>query len=123
MLVEALVAAVILLSGGAATVVAYDSTTRASHTAEREAEAVAIAEKELERIVSMPYGQIANCTTPTSGTGRSDDPNSWIQSGQLFVARNFRPQGGYATPPPADDRPAPRGRNVESWPSRPPHRG
>ena len=102
MLIEALVAAAILLGGGAATIVAFDSTTRASHSAEREAEAVAIAEKELERIVGMPYAQIADCATPTAGTGRSDDPNSWIQGGQLFVARNFRPQGGYATPPPAN---------------------
>jgi hypothetical protein len=102
MLIEALVAAAILLGGGATTIVAFDSTTRASHSAEREAEAVAIAEKELERIVSMPYAQIANCTTPPAGTGRSDDPGSWIQSGQLFVARDFRPTGGYATPPPAD---------------------
>ena len=102
MLVEALVAAVILLSGGAATVVAYDSTTRASHTAEREAEAVAIAEKELERIVSRPYSQINDCTAPAAGTGRSDDPRSWVQGSQFFVARNFRPSGGYATPPPAD---------------------
>jgi hypothetical protein len=102
MLVEALVAAAILLGGGAATIVAFDSTTRASHTAEREAEAVAIAEKELERIVSEPYAQIANCTAPPAGTGRSDDPSSWIQGGQLFVPRNFRPRGGYATPPPAD---------------------
>jgi hypothetical protein len=102
LLVEALVAAAILLGGGAATLVAFNSTTRASHSAEREAEAVAIAEKELERIVSMPYSQIADCAPPPAGTGRSDDPNSWVEDGQLFVARNFRPQGGYATPPPAD---------------------
>jgi hypothetical protein len=102
MLVEALVAAAILLGGGAATIVAFDSTTRASHTAEREAEAVTIAEKELEQIVSQPYTQIANCTTPPAGTGRSDDPSSWVQGDQLFVPRNFRPTGAYATPPPAD---------------------
>lgn len=102
MLVEALVAAAILLGGGAATLVAYTSTTRASHTAEREAEAVAIAEKELERIVAEPYAQIATCVTPAAGTGRSDDPGSWVQGAQLFVPRNFRPTGGYATPPPAD---------------------
>jgi hypothetical protein len=102
MLVEALVAAAILLGGGAATLVAYNSTTKASHTAEREAEAVAIAEKELERIVTRPYAQIANCTVPNPGTGRADDPNSWVQGGQLFVPRNFRPNGGYATPPPVD---------------------
>jgi len=102
MLVEALVAAAILLGGGAATLVAYTSTTRASHTAEREAEAVAIAEKELERIVAEPYAQIATCVTPAAGTGRSDDPGSWVQGAQLFVPRNFRPTSGYATPPPAD---------------------
>jgi hypothetical protein len=102
MMVEALVAAAILLGGGAATIAAYDSTTRASHTAEREAEAVAIAEKELERIAGRPYAQIANCAVPPTGTGRSDDPSSWVQGTQLFVPRNFRPTGGYATPPPAD---------------------
>ena len=102
MLVEALVAAAILLGGGAATIVAYDSTTRAAHTAEREAEAVAIAEKELEQIVGRPYAQIANCAVPAAGTGRSDDAASWVQGGQLFVPRNFRPAGGYATPPPVD---------------------
>lgn len=102
MLVEALVAAAILLGGGAATIVAYQSTTRASHTAEREAEAVAIAEKQLERITSRPYAQIANCALPTAGTGRSDDPSSWVTSSQLFVARDFRPAGGYAIPPPVD---------------------
>jgi hypothetical protein len=102
MLVEALVAAAILLGGGAATLVAYNSTTRAAHTAEREAEAVAIAEKELERITSRPYAQIANCTTPPAGTGRSDDPSSWVQGGQFFVPRSFRPAGGYATPPPVN---------------------
>jgi hypothetical protein len=101
-LVEALVAAAILLGGGAGTIVAFDSTTRASHTAEREAEAVTIAEKELERIVNKPYAQIANCTTPPAGTGRSDDPSSWVQGDQLFVPRDFRPNGGYATPPPVD---------------------
>jgi hypothetical protein len=102
MMVEALVAAAILLGGGAATIVAFDSTTRASHTSEREAEAVSIAEKELERIVSKPFAQINDCTAPSAGTGRSDDPQSWVQGGQLFVAENFRPNGGYATPPPAD---------------------
>lgn len=101
-MVEALVAAAIILGGGAATIVAFDSTTRASHTAEREAEAVAIAEKELERIVSKPYAQINDCVAPGAGTGRSDDPQSWVQGGQLFVAKNFRPKAGYATPPAAD---------------------
>jgi hypothetical protein len=102
MIVEALVAAAILLGGGLATIGAFDSITRASHTSEREAEAIAIAEKQLELIVSKPYGQIANCELPATGTGRSDDPKSWIQGTQLFVARNFRPNGGYASPPPVD---------------------
>ena len=102
MMVEALVAAAILLGGGAATIAAYDSTTRASHTSERQAEAVAMAEKELERIISKPFAQINDCTAPPAGTGRSDDPSSWVQGTQLFVPRNFRPTGGYATPPPAD---------------------
>jgi hypothetical protein len=102
MMVEALVAAAILLGGGAATIAAYDSTTRASHSSEREAEAVAIAEKELERVISRPYAQVNDCMAPAAGTGRSDDPQSWVQGTQLFVARNFRPRGGYSTPPPAD---------------------
>jgi hypothetical protein len=102
MIIEALVAAAILLGGGLATISAFDSITRASHTSEREAEAVAIAEKQLELIVSKPYAQIANCALPATGTGRSDDPGSWIQGTQLFVARNFRPSGGYASPPPVD---------------------
>lgn len=102
MIVEALVAAAILLGGGLATIGAFDSITRASHTSEREAEAVAIAEKQLELIVTRPYGQIADCALPATGTGRSDDPGSWIQGSQLFVARNLRPTGGYASPPPAD---------------------
>jgi hypothetical protein len=101
-MVEALVAAAILLGGGAATTVAFDSITRASHTSEREAEAVAIAEKELERIVTRPYAQIANCTTPPAGTGRSDDPQSWVQGNQFFVARNLRPTSSYASPPPVN---------------------
>jgi hypothetical protein len=101
-MVEALVAAAILLGGGAGTIVAFDSTTRASHTSEREAEAVAIAEKELERIVSKPYAQINDCTMPGAGTGRTDDPQSWVRGGQFFVPKNFRPRGGYATPPPVD---------------------
>jgi hypothetical protein len=102
MMVEALVAAAILLGGGAATIVAYDSTTRASHTSEREAEAVAIAEQELERVVSKPFAQINDCAAPGAGTGRTDDPQSWVQGGSFFVARNFRPASGYATPPPVD---------------------
>jgi Tfp pilus assembly protein PilV len=104
LLIEVLVAAAILIGGIAGTVAAFDSTTRASHTAEREAEAVSIAEKELERVVSKPFAQINDCTTPSAGTGRSDDPQSWVQNGQFFVARNFRPTGssGSATPPPAD---------------------
>lgn len=103
MIIEALVAAAILLGGGAATIVAFDSTTRASHTAERESEAVAIAEKELERVVSKPFAQINDCTAPSAGTGRSDDPQSWVLNGKFFVARNFRPNGGaYSTPPPVD---------------------
>jgi hypothetical protein len=106
MLVEALVAAAILLGGGMATIAAYDSTTRASHTSEREAEAVAIAEKELERIVSQPFAQINDCELPGTGTGRSDDPKSWVQGTQFFVARDFRPHGGYASPPPVDVSPA-----------------
>ena len=101
-MVEALIAAAILLGGGAATIVAFDSITRASHTSERAAEAVAIAEKELERIISKPSAQINDCTMPPAGTGRSDDPQSWVQGGQFFVARNFRPAGSYASPPPAD---------------------
>ena len=101
-LVEALVAAAILLGGIAATLVAFDSTTRASHTSERESEAVAIAEREVERILTKPFVQINDCTQPGAGTGRSDDPQSWVQGSQFFVARNFRPSGGYTSPPPAD---------------------
>src|SRR5205823_14011134 len=78
-MIEALVAAAILLGGAAATITAFDSTTQASHTSEREAEAVSIAEKELERIVGEPYAQINNCAAPSAGTGRSDDPQSWVQ--------------------------------------------
>jgi hypothetical protein len=102
MMIEALIAAAILLGGGGATVLAFTSITKASHTSEREAEAVTIAEKELERIVSKPYAQINNCSTPVAGTGRSDDPASWVQGSSFFVPRNFRPTGGYATPPAAD---------------------
>ena len=102
MVVEALVAAAILLGGGLATIAAYDSTTRASHTAEREAEAVSIAEKELERIVTRPYAQITNCQAPAAGTGRADDPRSWVQGTRLFIPRNFRPAGGFQSPPPVD---------------------
>src|SRR5690348_7984186 len=92
MLIEALVAATILIGGIASTIVAFDSTTRASHTSEREAEAVTIAEKELERIVTKPYAQINDCTAPLTGTGRSDDPQSWVRAdGTLFVPHNFRP--------------------------------
>jgi hypothetical protein len=101
-MVEALIAAAIILGGGAATIVAYDSTTRASHTPEREAEAVTIAEKELERIVSKPYAQINDCTAPGAGTGRTDDPQSWVQGSQFFVPKDFRPKGAYAAPPPVD---------------------
>jgi len=102
MIIEALVAAAILLGGGLATISAFDSITRASHTSEREAEAVAIAEKQLELVITRPYAQIGNCELPATGTGRSDDPSSWIQGTQLFVARNFRPTGSYASPPPVD---------------------
>jgi hypothetical protein len=101
-LIEAIVAATIMLGGGLATIAAYDSTTRASHTAEREAEAVAIAEREMERIVSKPYAQINDCVAPGAGTGRADDPKSWVQGTQFFVAANFRPRGAYATPPNVD---------------------
>ena len=102
MMIEALVAAAILLGGGAATIAAFDSITRASHSGEREAEAVSIAERELERIVTKPFAQINNCTLPPAGTGRADDPRSWVQGTQLFVARNNRPTGTYASPPPVD---------------------
>jgi hypothetical protein len=108
MMVEALVAAAIILGGGVATIAAFDSTTRASHSAEREAEAVSVAEKELERLITKPFAQINDCALPDAGTGRSDDPRSWVQGSQLFVARNFRPRGGYATPPAADLAPANR---------------
>ena len=101
-MIEALVAAANLLGGGLAIIGAFDSSTRASHTAEREAEAVSIAEKELERVVSKPFAQINDCSLPGAGTGRSDDPKSWIQGTQLFIPRNFRPSGGFATPPPVD---------------------
>lgn len=101
-MIEALIAAAILLGGGAATIVAFDSSTRASHTSEREAEAVSIAEKEIERIVSKPFAQINDCIAPGAGTGRTDDPQSWVQGGQFFVPRNFRPTSGYATPPPVN---------------------
>jgi hypothetical protein len=102
MMIEALVAAALILGGGMAVLAAFDSTTRASHTAEREAESVAIAEKGLERIVTKPYAQVNNCTIPAAGTGRSDDPASWVQGNQLFVPRSFRPAGGWSSPPPAD---------------------
>ena len=103
-IVEALVAAVILIGGIAGTILSFDSITRASHTAEREAEAVAIADKELGRVAGMPFAQINDCTAPSGGTGRSDDPQSWVQNGKFFVARNFRPTGSSAdgTPPPVD---------------------
>jgi hypothetical protein len=102
MMIEALVAAAIILGGGLATIAAFDSTTRASHTAEREAEAVSIAEKELERVVTKPFAQINDCVAPDAGTGLASDPKSWIQGTRLFVAKNFRPSGDFATAPPVD---------------------
>jgi hypothetical protein len=115
MLVEALVAAAIVVAGGLATLVAFDSITRSSHTAERQAEAVALAEKEIERIVGKPYAQINDCTMPGPGTGKADDPKSFVGAdGKLHVPKSWRP-AGFATPPAVDLADGSRYSYVESF--------
>jgi hypothetical protein len=115
MLVEALVAAAIVLAGGLATLIAFDSITRASHTAERQAEAAALAEKEIERIVGKPYSQINDCALPGPGTGRADDPKSFVGGdGRLHVPNSWRP-AGYAAPPAVDLADGTRFAYVESF--------
>lgn len=71
-LVEAMVAALVLIVGIGAAITVFVSSGHAGATAERHQAAVALAQEELERIRSLPYGEIGLASLaypPSDGLG------------------------------------------------------
>ncbi len=75
----------LLVVGLLATLSTFDSAVFGSHTAERGSEAGALAERELERLLARPYGELANCTNggtrPQHGGTDTRDPTFLVTSG------------------------------------------
>ena len=91
-IVEAIVAATILLVALLAAFLALDSASSAGKTAERQAIAAGVAEEQLERMLAMSWSELVHCSTPpTSSVARH--PLSYVQTGsptRFRVMQDYR---------------------------------
>lgn len=71
-IVEAIVAATILLIGLLAGFLALDSASSAGKTAERQAIAAAVAERQIERMLAMSWTELAHCSVPPASAEPGD---------------------------------------------------
>lgn len=76
-IVEAMIAAAILLVVLLAGFLAMESSSNATKSAERQAIAAAAGERELDRLAGLPYAQIVHCTAP------AHDPSAGAPAGQV----------------------------------------
>lgn len=91
-IVEAVVAATILLIGLLAGFLALDSATSAGKTAERQAIAAAVGEQQIERLLAMSWTELVHCRTPQQSSDPSN-PGYYVQPGspaRFKVMRDYR---------------------------------
>lgn len=104
-IVEAVVAATILLIGLLAGFLALESASSAGKTAERQAIAAAVAERQIERLLAMSWTHLAHCATPQQSAD-SGDPLHQVQPGsptRFAVLQDYRdPALGPLTGTPAE---------------------
>lgn len=93
-IVEVIVAATVLLIGLLAGFLALDSASSAGKTAERQAIAAAVAERQIERLLAMSWSELAHCKTPEP----SADPDSPLHQVQTGAPARFKVLQDYRTP-------------------------
>lgn len=93
-IVEAVVAATILLIGLLAGFLALDSASSAGKTAERQAIAAAVAERQTERLLAMSWTELVHCKAPQQSSD-PDNPLYYVQPGS---PTRFRVMQDYRSP-------------------------
>ena len=100
---EVMIAMVIGLMGLAATAVSIDSTRHANNKSEYRTAAGHVAEKELERIQSLPYGSVLLDSAPATSTDANNPGYYVTRAGPTagISARAALPQPSRSLSPPA----------------------
>ena len=93
-IVEAVVAATVLLIGLLAGFLALDSASSAGKTAERQAIAAAVGERQIERMLAMSWTELVHCRTPQ----QSADPNNPLHHVQPGTPTRFKVLQDYRQP-------------------------
>ncbi len=93
-MIEMLVALIILVTGGLATVGAMASSSHVSLTTQREQAAWTAAEQAMEKLRAMPYANLALSSTPAHATDTNSNPSNpdyWVSSstGNLIIPNSF----------------------------------
>jgi hypothetical protein len=86
-IVEALVAAIILVLAVLATFSAYDAGTRGTFRAQQSQVRLGVAQQEMEKIRALPYDEIAMTSLPGFSSDPSD-PRNRVQNGKFNIQRN-----------------------------------
>ena len=98
-LFEVMIAMVIALTALVATALSIDSSRHANNKSEYRAAAGHVAEKELERIQSLPYGSVLLDSAPATSTD-ANDPGYYVTPGSPQTYRWDQRTGSSESPEP-----------------------
>jgi hypothetical protein len=85
--VEAVIGAMIMVTGMLATFQVLDSATRNAARAEGSQVAIEVAQREMEELRALDFDEVALTATP-SGSANSQDPRSRVTGGSFALSRN-----------------------------------
>ena len=92
-IVEVLIASVLLAVGILATMTALDGATRGSYSAQRNEQAISLAQREIEEIAAVPFDRIELDALPgnvaASDPNNPSDPRAYVSGSNFMIKRNY----------------------------------
>lgn len=89
-IIEATTSGLVVIVGVLGAFIALDAGARTTHDAQRTEQAVAVAQREIERLKAVPYDDLGMATMPAPSTGDVRDPDRWVEGTKLVLAQRYR---------------------------------
>jgi hypothetical protein len=89
-IIEATTSGLVVIVGVLGAFIALDAGARTTHDAQRTEQAVAVAQREIERLKAVPYDDLGMATMPAPSTGDVRDPDRWVEGTKLVLAERYR---------------------------------
>jgi hypothetical protein len=102
-IIESTTSGLVVIVGVLGAFLALDAGARTTHDAQRTEQAVAVAQRDVERLKAVPYDELGMATMPAPSTGDVRNPDRWVEGTKLALAERYRDAASTRITPGAEE--------------------